>query len=286
MLFPKLKCKHKFILSIVLCSFILILCLHSRYFFNIKEGYNQQDGIKVNTLEEDFFLSSYFSESPRAPTAIRVTAMPSNKLLDSDTDQYGFPYFSQMDSRWKEVKFGVLKCGVDLNGGGKGGGCGPSSFAMLATYLLGRPIYPDETCTVAGERNMCISTDGSEHKISSVLSEYYGLECVQCPYFKKKQDIVNYINEHLDAGYVVHLSGGPKYLNYSVFSTSKQPFTGGHYIGIYTRLKNGNWWIADSGRKNAEYKPLDLLNAGANPYNIWFIKTVDEVTETIHAEPF
>ena len=135
-------------------------------------------------------------------------------------------------------------------------GCGPTSFAIIASNLLGRNITPDMTATVAGNAGMYVPGTGSSHAITGVLAKEYGLTTSRIS--ASRATAISEINNSLEKGYMIHTSGkgGAPYT------------TSGHYIAIVGIAENGNWIVANSaGGTLKQYPPQAVLN-GMNLSNI------------------
>ena len=144
-----------------------------------------------------------------------------------------FVYYSQCQSEWGSIEYGAgLSSTCDS-------ACGPASFAMLATELLGKKITPKDTTKIAGDKGMHKSSGGSDHEITKVLAEEYGLDYDEVFYHGSappKDELIEKINEYLKNGWMIHASG-----------QGTSPFTpGGHYIGVRDITDDGKWLIADS----------------------------------------
>lgn len=142
-------------------------------------------------------------------------------------------------------------------------GCGPTSFAMMASILLGHTVRPEDTAKVANENGL-ISSIGSSETITKVLAEHFNLEYDEKPW-SSAQEAVDIINKYLDEGWMVHISGA-----------GTDPFTsGGHYIGIIGKNSEGKWLLANSAtseeNRNKAYDPMALVTAGLH-YNIKAIR--------------
>lgn len=168
-----------------------------------------------------------------------------------------FTYYGQEDPQWGSLRFG--KDGINGSSGEtiEEAGCGPTSFAMIATALLGRDILPSETTDIAGKAGMYVENAGSSWSITKVLADHYGLEYEEIA-ANSATDAVNKINEHLKNGWMIHTSG-----------SGENPFTsGGHYIAIRGLTSSGKWLIGDSwgphgGQKNTletEWDPQKIVN--------------------------
>lgn len=172
------------------------------------------------------------------------------------------PWYRQCDDRWGNLRFGTG--GIHGNTGSTicKAGCGPTSFAMLVTALLGKEILPDQTTDIAGKANMYVPGEGSAHGITKKLANHFGLE------YKNISNCTNpkqAINDALNDGWMVHTSG-----------KGSAPFSqNGHYIGIAGFTPDGKWMVADSSsytKKNAAYNPDTVVNAGLWCSNIHAIR--------------
>ena len=135
-----------------------------------------------------------------------------------------FPYYDQCDSQWGNETYGHNNiCG---------GGCGPSSFAMMATALTGTIYTPDVVAKSSVEHGQRASS-GTSWSMASVLADEFGLVA---------EDIsvnAETISNKLREGYMVWTCG-----------TGSSPFTGtGHCIGIRGITSDGRWLLADSNGK-------------------------------------
>jgi len=172
----------------------------------------------------------------------------------------GIPQYFQCDNQWGGLMFG--SGGIHGSSGSSicDSGCGPTSFAMMATALLGKNILPSETADVAGKANMHVAGAGSSWEITKVLANHYGLQ-----YKDLGTCNVDTISQYLRDGWMIHTSG-----------KGSAPFTsGGHYIGIAGINSNGEWYIANSaGHNNANkyYSPNAVVNAGMACGNVKAIK--------------
>lgn len=172
----------------------------------------------------------------------------------------GIPQYFQCDPKWGSLMYGSEgihgKSGTNICDSG----CGPTSFAMMATALLGEEILPSETSDIAGKAKMHVPNEGSSHEITSVLAKHYRLEY-------KAIDTCNIdtINKYLREGWMIHTSGA-----------GGLPFSsGGHYIGITSVSDDGKWYIADSAAKsrpNGYYAPSAVIGAGMQCGNVRAIK--------------
>ncbi len=183
---------------------------------------------------------------------------------DSAWNSTDLPNYDQCDPRWGKLWFGPG--GIN---GGQGlticwGGCGPSSFAIMATTLLGREILPSETSDKAGLAGMNYYSPGSGYQgsafgITSYLAGQYGLQYKVFPGGGGRENCIAAVNSALQDGWMLHVAGG------NLYGTGNPPFTPvGHLIGITGLTADGKWVIADSAHGNNTYEPAEVLNAGLN----------------------
>lgn len=189
---------------------------------------------------------------------------PSLPLPNSEED---FPVYLQSDSRWGGLWFGPSGIYGGVGATLAEGGCGPISFAMLATALTGREILPSAVADVAGLAGTYAGSAGCYWAITKILAEYYGLQYVKIS-ASTVQEAISAVNRYLEDGWMIHTSG-----------QGIEPFTKhGHYIGIREITASGKWRIADSkenGIENTlskEWDPPALVAAGMNIDNIHAIK--------------
>lgn len=177
-----------------------------------------------------------------------------------------FVWYGQWLEPWANQPFGSSTIGA--------AGCGPTSFAMMATVLLGREITPTETAKIAGDAGMYVPGSGSSWDITEYLAEHYGLEYEYIS-VSSTEDAVNKITQHLKEGWMIHTSGG-----------GSIPFTsGGHYIGIRGITSDGKWLLADSGHAeeySTEYQwdPTEVVTAGMNISNIRAIRASSSINNS------
>lgn len=182
------------------------------------------------------------------------------------TDASGLPSYKQCDPAWGNLHFGIE--GVNGSAGSTicASGCGPTSFAMLATILLGKEILPPETNDIAGKAGMYVSGAGSSHAITQILANHYGLQYQKFP-STSGSSCIETVNNALNEGWMLHVSGG------SSTGTGAAPFTpGGHYVGIVGLTTDGNWLVVDSAggndHQNRAYTPQEVISAGLNCSNL------------------
>ena len=217
------------------------------------------------------YASSGDNSSSGDPGSAGFTNTPvitsSNYCYSTSVSPYNsdvIPQYFQCGESWSNLMYGpdgvYGSIGTDICSSG----CGPTSFAMMVTVLLGLTITPDQVADVAGKLGMHAGSpgnwQGSSWDITRVLAEYYGLQ-----YQAIDSCDVDTINRYLRDGWMIHTSG-----------IGTAPFTrSGHYIGIAGINSNGEWYIANSAsRNNANryYSPNAVISAGMRCGNVRAIK--------------
>lgn len=174
-----------------------------------------------------------------------------NKSYDGD-----FPAWAQCDERWKDATYG--KTNVCQSG------CGPTSFAMMATMLTGTEYTPDVVARIATEKGAYVggakASGGyftlAPHNLPlKIVDEFPGL-------------VVEYIGQGGSGGGTVTIEELNKRLRdgwmFWTCGTGSEPFSGGgHCIGIRGITSEDKWLVADSGsRERAEKSKTQEWDAG------------------------
>ncbi|WEV68588.1 C39 family peptidase [Bifidobacterium sp. ESL0775] len=171
-------------------------------------------------------------------------------------------YYRQNDPRWANKLFGQYPI--------TDSGCGPSSMAMILTYLLDRPIAADKVATKVPD---ACTGHGCYHDLAERLSYQYPIDVHRVP------NDVSIINQILDSGGLIWTCGH-----------GHPPFTDyGHSIGIRGRTKRGRWLVFDSAftrghlDHNRSYKPAKLIrqmnDATTAVYRQSLIETILKIPE-------
>lgn len=146
-------------------------------------------------------------------------------------------------------------------------GCGPTSFASLATMLLGQQILPTETAKVAGDAGMYVRGVGSSHLVTQTLASHYGLQYEKIPTPANASQAIEIMNKYLDEGWTLHISG-----------KGTAPFSAnGHYIAVRGKSSDGKWLLfnsAGAGKdpNNLIMDPQTIVTAGLWLNNINAVK--------------
>ena len=167
--------------------------------------------------------------------------------------------YLQCDPQWGQSPFGSSNICSS--------GCGPTSFASLATMLLGQQVLPNETSKVAGDAGMYVRGVGSSHQVTKALADHYGLQYEKLPTPANASQAIEMINKYLDEGWTFHISG-----------RGTAPFSsGGHYIAIRGKTNDGKWLLFNSSGagkdpNNLIIEPETLVSAGLNLNNLNAVK--------------
>lgn len=137
--------------------------------------------------------------------------------------------YMQTDPRWKNTR---LKC----NGGTMsigGGGCGPTSAAMLIETLTGKPCPPTTTMKWACEKGYVYANQGTAYEYFKPQFAAYNIKCEMLPgqCLSASSSLRPQVIDLLKQGY------------YMIALMKKGLWTsGGHYIVV--------WWADDKIRIN------------------------------------
>lgn len=85
-------------------------------------------------------------------------------------------YYSQEDKRWGSLPYTVRRDPKQTIGTSA---CGPTSFAMAASSLLGREILPPEAAKYAVEHGYRTDNNGTAWDYFEDVAKHYGLTCKQ-----------------------------------------------------------------------------------------------------------
>ncbi|GLX68132.1 C39 family peptidase [Paenibacillus glycanilyticus] len=149
-------------------------------------------------------------------------------------------YYSQKDKRWSKVPFSIIGSRKQTIGTSA---CGPTSYAMAASYFLKRTILPTELAKFALEKGYRTRNDGTDWGFFAAASTYYHLRCIQT-------DSLETVLKALPAGALVIASMGPGHLT-----------GGGHYILL---VRVSEMWIDvfDPNHNNKRYGNDGLIKHG------------------------
>lgn len=134
-------------------------------------------------------------------------------------------------------------------------GCGPSSMAMLTTYVTGQDVFPNDVAAITNDgtgagQNYVQSRGPTMAALDKRVCEKYGCEVTEVSY-TSWDDAETKMKQYLNDGYVLHFSGA-----------GSTPFTGGgHYIGIFG-IDGDTVHVADSAFGNKDYNLRDLIHSG------------------------
>lgn len=137
--------------------------------------------------------------------------------------------YMQTDSRWKNTRYACSGGTMSIGGGG----CGPTSAAMLIETLTGKRCLPTTTMKWACDKGYVYANQGTAYAYFKPQFAAYGISCDQIPTtcLDAKSPTRKIIIEMLQAGY------------YFIALMKKGLWTsGGHYVVV--------WWADDKIRIN------------------------------------
>ena len=146
--------------------------------------------------------------------------------------------YLQTDKRWKDVRLNCVDGTMSINGGG----CGPTSAAMLIETLTGKTCLPTETFKWACDHGYVYANQGTAYECFKPLFKDYGLDCdiltwTQC--MSASSPVRKQVIEKLKEGY------------YFIALMKKGLWTnGGHYIVV--------WWADNKIRINDPASTRDV----------------------------
>lgn len=143
-------------------------------------------------------------------------------------------------------------------------GCGPISFAIIASNCRNELITPEETIQYFCDTGL-YTGNGSSHNCGIKAAKKYGLNYEQPSNQVHEnrlldQDVeVEWMRKHLEQGHWIQIlvKKRPNVKN-SIWS-----YSGGHYVAIHG-YNNGKTYIYDSSRKDYLEVPMDLVEVWQN----------------------
>jgi hypothetical protein len=138
-------------------------------------------------------------------------------------------------------------------------GCGPTSMAMVTTYLTGEKHDPVELSNWSLQRGYHIPNNGTAWAFFPAVAKAYGLDCEQSGVSSSK------IKESLSNGKMIIMNVGP-----GTFTS------GGHYIVLKGLTSDGRVIVADPAsrpRSDKAYNMSVFLNEGKGMWSISTDKT-------------
>lgn len=153
-------------------------------------------------------------------------------------------YYSQEDPQWKNKMYSSSEDKSQTIGTSA---CGPTSFAMVASSLLGKVILPPEAAEFAVEHGFRTENNGTAWGFFGKAAAEYGLTC-------KQTSDISEVKKAIAAGGQV------------VVSMRSGHFTGGgHYIVLVgVKVSNGEplFDVFDPNKDNRKYGADGLINQG------------------------
>ena len=144
-------------------------------------------------------------------------------------------YYSQLDSRWKNLPYGP----IDTIGSS---GCGPTSLAMVVSSLTSQTVDPVQMCDWAYRNGYLCEGSGSYHSLIPDGAKHFGLT-VDYASPNDPQKII----DALSSGKLIIAIMGPGH-----FTTS------GHFMVLRGVTSEGKIFIADPASKTRSEEQWDL----------------------------
>lgn len=140
------------------------------------------------------------------------------------------------------------------------GGCGPTSFAMVASAITGRNISPVETSAWCEQHGFYVNGQGTSHAYLEAISGAYGINCEYLGEKGVTASLDTKVWNALKSGkYVISLQGP------GLFTT------GGHYIVLKNINSDGTTiTVRDPNKDNTDYNSRKFsmaeIHASAKKY--------------------
>ena len=150
--------------------------------------------------------------------SMKVNTTPASEMFIQDFHLNEFVYFKQGDYKQAYGRSGTISSS----------GCGPTSAAMVLTYLTGETVTPVEAADYSVKHGYRVEGNGTSESLFPAIAQSYGLTC------QKQSQTASNIVQSLSDGNVIIAHMGP-----GTFTS------GGHYIVLRDTDGNGNVLVAD-----------------------------------------
>ena len=130
-------------------------------------------------------------------------------------------------------------------------GCGPTSAAMVLTYLTGKEVTPVETANYSLEHGYRVD-EGTTWDYFNAISDDYGVKCEQ------SNADANKIVEKLEKGETIITSMGPGHFT-----------SAGHFIVLTDVDENGQITVADPGSEERSNQTWDKDLVASEAVQMW-----------------
>ena len=200
-------------------------------FLRLVEGYPRGSDFKATydyyKAMADGKLASSPADSSSISDAEGTYKSPSHIKASIDIPEnaggMSIPLLLQTDNRWRDVPFG--------GGNIASSGCSITSLAMVASYLTGKAIYPQDIARWTGNRYY-VKGDGQAWAIIGAVASHYGLKC--------RQQAAN-----PDAIRKALKDGKPVIVSTTGYGTTKEFTRKGHYIVLRGLTSSGKVLVND-----------------------------------------
>ncbi len=199
---------------------------------NISKYLSQKNSVnqEMNTLKEK--IKSQINEVAN----LKVDTNPAEDFKIKDFRLNKFVYFRQGD--YHQAYAGETIAAA---------GCGPTSAAMVLTYLTGETVDPVTACAWSTQHGYACNGNGTYEALFPAIGEAYGLTV------KKESQTAKNILNSLSNGNVIIAHMGPGEFT-----------SGGHYIVLRETDGNGNVLVADPANPNRnKWYPASIFQAQA-----------------------
>ncbi|MBO4812571.1 hypothetical protein J5491_00235 [Candidatus Saccharibacteria bacterium] len=207
----------------------------------------RSDGMAVHPTEEGSKL------------LVKLISEAISSQEDCGPQEAKYPEYSQCgDARWNDKLYPYPE-GLDATY--CRAGCGPSSMALIATYVTGKEILPTDIGNLTLPSGHY--TPNGLQQLDQIVAEKYDLELVQfLP--SSKDEYIKEMKKYLKDGYSLHILGN---CLGSYVSGENCPFTElGHYVGVFEMTGEDTVMVGDTHHTNKEYKLSDIVNSGIKGY--------------------
>ncbi len=186
---------------------------------------------RVNTLKQSKdTLSREIKTKISEVTGLKVNSSPAENLNVRDFRLNKFVYYRQGDYKQAYGRSGTIASA----------GCGPTSAAMVLTYLTGETVDPVAAAKYSVQHGFRYEGNGTSEGLFPSIASAYGLSC------QKQSQTASNIVQSLRNGNVIIAHMGPGEFT-----------SGGHYIVLRGIDDNGNVLVADPANpaRNKYYPP-------------------------------
>lgn len=168
---------------------------------------------------------------------MKVNTTPASEMFIQDFHLNEFVYFKQGDYHQMYGRSGTIASS----------GCGPTSAAMVLTYLTGEKVTPVEAADFSVKNGYRAEGNGTYEALFPAIAKAYGLTCQQ-----QSQTATNVVQSLSDGNVIIAHMGPGEFTS------------GGHYIVLRETDGNGNVLVADPANPSRnKWYPASIFQAQA-----------------------